>query len=112
MAKATSQLDIGQSVVVKRGTVLAVEAFEGTDQCLERGGALAGGDGGAVAVKVARENHDFRFDIPCVGAQTLAVCARARIAVLALELGKAILLEQDACEELANKNKISVTTVG
>ncbi len=112
MAKAISQLEIGQSVVVKRGTVLAVEAFEGTDKCLERGGALAGRDGGGVAVKVARENHDFRFDIPCVGPQTLEVCARARIAVLALEPGKALLLEQDACEELAKKNNISVTTVG
>ena len=112
IAKAISQLEIGQSVVVKRGTVLAVEGFEGTDKCLARGGELAGRDGGAVAVKVARQNHDFRFDIPCVGPQTLEVCAGARIAVLAIETGKALLLEQDACEELANKNKISVTTVG
>lgn len=112
VAKAISQLEIGQSVVVKRGTVLAVEGFEGTDKCLARGGELAGRDGGAVAVKVARENHDFRFDIPCVGPRTLEVCAQARIAVLALESGKAILLEQDACEELVRKNNISLTTVG
>lgn len=112
IAKATSQLEIGQSVVVKAGTVLAVEAFEGTDKCLARGGELAGSDGGAVAVKVARENHDFRFDIPCVGPQTLEVCARARISVLGLETGKTLLLQQEACEELARKNKIAVTTVG
>jgi DUF1009 family protein len=112
MAKAVSQLDIGQSVVVKRGTVLAVEGFEGTDKCLARGGELAGRNGGAVAIKVARENHDFRFDIPCVGPQTLEVCAAARIAVLAVETDKTLLLEQEACEELAKKNKISVTTVG
>jgi UDP-2,3-diacylglucosamine hydrolase len=111
IAKATSQLEIGQSVVVKRGTVLAVEAFEGTDDCLARGGELAGKEGGAVAVKVARQNHDFRFDIPCIGLQTLETCARAGIAVLAVESGKTLLLQQEACEELARKNKISITTV-
>jgi hypothetical protein len=112
IAKATSQLEIGQSVVVKRGTVLAVEAFEGTDACLTRGGALGGRNGGATAVKVARQNHDFRFDIPCVGPETLGVCAAARIEVLGLEAGQALLLEQGTCEELANKNKISIVTVG
>src|SRR5215471_3834930 len=77
MAKAITQLEIGQSVVVKDGTVLAVEAFEGTDKCLARGGELAGKDGGAVAVKVAREKHDLRFDIPCLGPQTLETCISA-----------------------------------
>jgi len=112
MAKATSQLEIGQTVVVKGGTVLAVEAFEGTDKCLARGGELAGPDGGAVAVKVAREKHDFRFDIPCVGAQTIEACAASRISVLGFEAGKSLLLEQHACEELARKNRISIVTVG
>jgi DUF1009 family protein len=112
MAKAISQLEIGQSVVVKRGTVLAVEGFEGTDQCLRRGGELAGKDGGGVAVKVARQNHDFRFDIPCIGPQTLETCAVAGIAVLGIESEKALLLEQRACEELAKKNKITLVTVG
>jgi hypothetical protein len=112
MAKSTARLEIGQSVVVKKGTVLAVEAFEGTDRCLERGGELAGRQGGAVAVKVSRDNHDFRFDIPCVGVRTLEVCAAAGISVLGLEARRAILLEQQACEELARKNKISVVTVG
>src|SRR5271154_5845910 len=64
IAKEISRLEIGQTVVVKNGTVLAVEAFEGTDQCLARGGELAGKDGSAIAVKVAREKHDLRFDIP------------------------------------------------
>src|SRR5262249_25097144 len=83
IATATSRLEIGQTVLVKGGTVLAVEAFEGTDQCLRRGGQLAGKEGGAVAIKVARENHDLRFDIPCLGPQTLEICAAARISVLA-----------------------------
>jgi UDP-2,3-diacylglucosamine hydrolase len=112
MAKEMSRLEIGQTVVVKEGTVLAVEAFEGTDRALARGGELAGKNGGAVAVKVAKENHDWRFDIPCVGPQTLETCARARIAVLAFEAGKSLLLEQDICETLANKNRISVVTIG
>lgn len=112
IAKATSRLEIGQTVVVKRGAVLAVEAFEGTDKCLARGGELAGRQGRAVAVKVARENHDFRFDIPCVGPHTLEVCRAARISVLGLEAGKTLLLEQEACAQLARKNKICVATVG
>ena len=112
IAKEISRLEIGQLVVVKNGTVLAVEGFEGTDKCLARGGELAGKDGGAVAVKVAKGNHDMRFDIPCIGAQTFEVCAAARIAVLALESGKSILLEREVCEALAQNNKIAVTTIG
>jgi UDP-2,3-diacylglucosamine hydrolase len=112
MAKESSRLEIGQTVVVKDGTVLAVEAFEGTDKCLARGGELAGRDGGAVAVKVARDQHDFRFDIPCLGPKTLEICAAAGVGVLAFESGKSLLLEQEACEHLARKNKIVLTTVG
>jgi len=111
VAKETSRLEIGQTVVVKNGVVLAVEAFEGTDQCLARGGQLAGKDGGAVAVKVAKLHHDMRFDIPCIGVQTLETCAAAGVAVLAFEADKTLLLEQEACGQLAKKNVISVTTV-
>ena len=111
IAKEVSRLEIGQLVVVKNGTALAVEGFEGTDKCLARGGELSGKDGGAVAVKVAREKHDMRFDIPCLGAKTLETCAAARISVLAIESGKALLLEREACEQLAKKAKICVTTV-
>jgi DUF1009 family protein len=111
IAREVSCLEIGQTVVVKKGAVLAVEGFEGTDRCLARGGELAGKDGGAVAVKVAKVNHDMRFDIPCIGLQTLETCARAGISVLALEAGKALLLEQEACGQLAKKGKISVTTI-
>jgi DUF1009 family protein len=111
IAKEISKLEIGQTVVVKNGTVLAVEGFEGTDKCLARGGELAGKNGGAVAVKVAKLNHDMRFDIPCLGAKTLEVCAASKISVLAVEAGKSLLLEREQCEELAKKNKISVVTV-
>ncbi len=111
IAKEISRLEIGQTVVVKNGTVLAVEGFEGTDNCLARGGELAGKSGGAVAVKVAKLNHDMRFDIPCLGAKTFEICAAAKISTLALEAGKTLLLERETCAELAQKNKISVITV-
>jgi DUF1009 family protein len=111
-AKEVSRLEIGQTVVVKNGTVLAVEGLEGTDRCLARGGELAGKNAGAVAVKVAKLDHDMRFDIPCIGAQTLETCAASGISVLALEAGKTLLLERDTCEKFAVKNKISLTTIG
>ncbi len=112
IAVEISRLDIGQIVVVKDGTVLAVEGFEGTDACLARGGELAGKDGGAVAVKVAKPDHDMRFDIPCVGARTLETCAKSGVAVLAFEAGRSLLLEQETCERLAKTHKISVATLG
>jgi UDP-2,3-diacylglucosamine hydrolase len=112
IAKEVSRLEVGQTALVKNGVVLAVEAFEGTDKCLARGGGLAGPRGGAVAVKVAKENHDLRFDIPCLGPQTLETCAAAHVAVLAFEAGRSLLLEQETCERLAREHKISVTTVG
>lgn len=111
IAKETSKMEIGQLVVVKEGTVLAVEGFEGTDQCLRRGGQLAGKKGGAIAVKVAKENHDLRFDIPCLGERTLEVCASVGIQVIAFEAGRTLLLDREAVEALAQRHKITVTAV-
>jgi UDP-2,3-diacylglucosamine hydrolase len=111
IAKKISALEIGQTVVVKDGAVLAVEAFEGTDNCLRRGGALAGGSGGAVAVKVAKEKHDLRFDIPCFGAQTIEVCREAKISVFGFEGAMTLLLDQEEAASLAGKYKISVAAV-
>jgi UDP-2,3-diacylglucosamine hydrolase len=112
IAKEISRLEIGQTVVVKDGTVLAAEGFEGTDKCLARGGELAGKGGGAVAVKVAKVGHDMRFDVPCVGPKTLETCANARIAVFAFEAGRSLVLEEEACAALARRHSISLTTVG
>jgi hypothetical protein len=109
IAKEISRLEIGQLVVVKNGTVLAVEGIEGTDRCLTRGGELAGKDRGAVAVKVARNHHDMRFDIPCVGLETLKTCAAVGVGVLALEPGKALLLDREEATEFARKEKVAVT---
>ena len=110
IAKEISRLEIGQCVVVKGGTVLAVEGFEGPDRCLTRGGDLAGRDGGAVAVKVAKKNHDMRFDIPCVGPTTLEVCAAHGIRTLAVEAGMTLLLDKEDLERLANQLRITVVT--
>lgn len=112
IAKEISRLEIGQSVVVKRGAVLAVEGFEGTDKCLLRGGELSGKEGGAIAVKVAKEKHDMRWDIPCIGEGTLETCAAARLSVLAIEAGKTLVLDQERVESLAKKNDVAVVSVG
>jgi DUF1009 family protein len=111
IAKEISKFEIGQIVVVRKGTVLAVEGFEGTDACLKRGGELAGAKGGAVAVKVAAANHDFRFDIPCLGPQTVEVCAAAKIRVLAFEGGRTLLLEQAQAEAIAARDGITLLSL-
>ena len=111
IAKEISRLEIGQTVVVKRGTVLAVEGFEGTDRCLSRGGELAGKEGGAVAAKAAKEKHDLRFDIPCNGSRTLEICADAGVAVLALEAGKTLLLDEPEIRKFVSNRNLALTTV-
>jgi DUF1009 family protein len=107
VARQVSALDIGQSVVVRHGTVLAVEAFEGTDRAIERGGALAG-KGGAVLAKVSKPEQDFRFDVPVIGTRTLETAARAKLSVIAVETGKTLLLEPARIAELAQRHKISL----
>ncbi|MEM1060195.1 MAG: UDP-2,3-diacylglucosamine diphosphatase LpxI [Verrucomicrobiota bacterium] len=109
IAKETSRLDIGQTVVVKKGTVLAVEAFEGTDEAARRGGKL--GRGGAVLVKVSKPNQDFRFDVPVFGPRTLESARDSGIAVLACEANKTLLLEDDTLRERAAAWKISLVGI-
>ncbi len=91
--KDTSHLDIGQTVVVKEGMILAVEAFEGTNKAIQRGGKLGGR--GAVVVKVPKVGHDMRFDIPVIGMWTLKSLKKAKASCLAIEAGGAILLNKD-----------------
>jgi DUF1009 family protein len=111
LAKEVSRLDIGQSVVVKNGTVLAVEGFEGTDACLSRGGQLAGKKGDAIGVKVAKLNHDMRFDIPCIGLQTIENCIQNKFRALAFEPGRIILLEKAAIEDRIQKESFALLSV-
>jgi len=100
VARATSALEIGQTVVIKEGTILAVEAFEGTDKTLLRAGRLGGP--GAVVVKVAKSGHDMRFDIPVIGDRTMRTLKKAKSGVLAVEAGRAILLEREKLIAMAN----------
>ena len=104
IAKEMSRLNVGQSVVVKRGTVLAVEAFEGTDECVKRGGAL--GKGGATLVKVSKPNQDFRFDVPVVGPRTIETAAASGIAVIAIEAGRTLMLGIDEIKALCQTRRI------
>ena len=106
IAKEMARLDVGQSVVVKKGTVLAVEAFEGTDACIRRGGPL--GRGEAVLVKVSKRNQDFRFDVPVIGAQTIETAAEAGIRVIACEAGCTLLLDRQELQGLAGERRITL----
>ncbi len=106
IAKETSRLDIGQTVVVKSGTVLAVEAFEGTNAAMKRGGELGRKD--AVMVKVSKPNQDFRFDVPVIGPLTLEAARDARIRVLGVEAGRTLLLEKERLTALAGEHRVSI----
>lgn len=94
VARALAKLDVGQAVAVKAGVVLAVEAFEGTDAMIRRAGRLAGRRGGGVVVKMAKQTHDIRFDIPVVGRRTLEILRKFRFSVLAVDAGRTILLDK------------------
>lgn len=109
VAKATSQLDIGQTVVVKQGTVLAVEAFEGTNNAIKRAAALGGA--GIVIVKVAKAGHDMRFDIPVVGEHTLKLLRKLKAAVLAVEANRTILLDRPRLVEQADRMALAMVAV-
>jgi DUF1009 family protein len=111
VARAVSAQDVGKTVVVKQGLVLAVEAFEGSAECLRRGGLLAGERGGAVAVKVTQSNHDFRFDIPCIDLRTIEACVAGKVAVLAVEAGHTVLLDKSAAIEAVDANGLVLVAV-
>ncbi len=100
VAKVTSGLAIGQTVVIKEGTILAVEAFEGTDETLIRAGRMGGP--GAVVVKAAKKGHDMRFDIPVIGMHTMKVLKKIKASVLAVEASRTILLDRGKIIEKAD----------
>jgi DUF1009 family protein len=106
IAREVSRLDIGQTVVVKNGTVLAVEGFEGTNEAIKRGGALGGKN--AIMVKVAKPDQDMRFDVPVIGVATITVATEAHLRVIAIEAGRTLLLEKEAVIESAAKANISL----
>ena len=108
VGKQIGALDIGQCVVVKDRVIVAVEAVEGTDGAIRRGGELA--HGGAVVVKRCKPQQDLRFDLPAVGPRTIEVMEAVKASVLALEAGRGILLDRD--ETIAKANRAGIAIVG
>lgn len=109
MAKQIGDIDIGQTVVVKNGAVMAVEAIEGTDACIRRGGQL--GRGSVVVAKVAKPNQDMRFDVPSVGARTLRAMVDAGATALVIEAGTTLLVEQEETLKIANEHDIAIVAM-
>lgn len=109
MAKAIGKLDIGQCVVVSNGSVLAVEAIDGTDSTIRRGGELA--NKSAVVVKVCKPIQDFRFDVPAVGSQTIRTMNEAGVSVLVIEAGKSLVFDKAEMIALADKWQISIVAL-
>lgn len=109
IAKETSRLDIGQTVVVKNGTVLAVEAFEGTNEAVKRGGAM--GRGGATMVKVSKPGQDMRFDVPVIGPDTIRNAASAGVDVIAIEAGCTLMLGAEEVRQECQNLRVSVVAL-
>lgn len=107
MALAIGGLDIGQTVVVKNKAVMAVEAIEGTDACILRGGALAQ-DGGAVVAKAAKPQQDHRYDVPTVGPDTILRMIEVGASALVMEAGRTFLFDEKKTVELADEKGITI----
>lgn len=106
MAKEIGRLDIGQCIVVGNGSVLAVEAVDGTDATIRRGGKL--GNGEAVVVKVSKPNQDLRFDMPAIGAQTIQTMSEVSAKVLIVEAGKAVVFDREEMVNLADRMGVTI----
>ncbi len=110
LATEMGRLDVGQSVCVKGRAVLAVEAVEGTDQCIERAGKLCPA-GGFTVVKVAKPQQDMRFDVPTIGLGTLETMARYGARVLAVEAGRTIVIDQASVCQFAQRHGIAIVAL-
>lgn len=109
IAKDLGRLDIGQCVVVRRKTVLAMEAIEGTNETILRGGKLAKEK--AVVVKVSKPNQDMRFDVPAVGPDTIEVMAQVKASVLAIEAGKTLIFDKLGMISYADRSRIVIVSL-
>jgi len=104
IAKQIAKLQVGQTIVVKHKTVIAVEGIDGTDPTLRRGGSLA--KHGAVAIKLSKAHQDERFDVPTIGTQTVQTLRSAKITTLALETGNTLMLDKPDVIEAADRARI------
>lgn len=109
IAKLMGGIDVGQTVVVKEKAIVAIEAMEGTDLAIARGGSIA--KEGAVVVKMSKPNQDLRFDIPVIGPRTIKVMRMAHASCLAVEAGKALMIDQKRVVKLANQSDICLVGV-
>lgn len=109
VARALGAVDVGQTVCIKGGSVVAVEAVEGTDRCLRRAGELAGK--GVVVVKTAKPQQDMRFDVPAIGPDTMTVCKEIGAAVVAVEAGRTLILDEDETIRRAERHGIALVGV-
>ena len=106
IAKTMGGIDVGQTVVVKDKAILAIEAMEGTDRCILRGGQIA--RQGAVVVKMSKPKQDQRFDVPVIGPRTIKAMIKAKAACLAIEAEKTLIIDRNATLKLANQAGICV----
>jgi DUF1009 family protein len=109
VARKLAHLAIGQTLAVKKGAVVAVEAMEGTNKTIRRAGLLAGK--GMVLIKTSSPKQDWRFDVPTVGLKTLEYLVRARASGLIVEAGRCFLLEKEKVVEFANRHKVFIEAV-
>jgi DUF1009 family protein len=105
LCRSLGELDIGQTVAVREGMVLAVEAMEGTDACIARAGSIAKD---AIVVKALKPGQDRRFDLPAIGPRTIEIMAKAKAKLLAVEARSTLVIDRAELERLAKKKKISV----
>ncbi|MDP2652962.1 MAG: UDP-2,3-diacylglucosamine diphosphatase LpxI [Candidatus Omnitrophota bacterium] len=106
IAKAMGGLDVGQTVVIKEKAIVAIEAMEGTDRCILRGGAIA--RQGAVVVKMSKPKQDERFDVPVIGPRTIKHMIRAKAGCIAIEAQKTLIIDRPVCIQMANRAGICV----
>jgi DUF1009 family protein len=101
-------MDIGQTAIVNKHAVVAIEGMEGTDKCIRRSGEIIKNN---VIVKMAKPKQDFRFDVPCFGPKTINVMKESGASLLAVEAGKTYILEREETLKLANKYKIIIVGI-
>ena len=109
VARLVAGASVGQTVVVRRGAVSAVEAIEGTTEAIRRGTRLGGA--GAVVVKAVGADHDFRFDVPAIGPETVEAAAAGSAAVLAVEAGRVLIVDRPATTARADAAGMALVSV-
>lgn len=109
MAKGIAGLDIGQTIVVKDKSVLAVESIEGTDECIKRAYSLGGEN--AIVVKVSKPNQDFRFDVPVIGTDTIDVLKNNKVRAMVIEADSTLILDKDLVIEKAKNADVTIVAM-